>query len=587
MPNSVIKYKLTCNNPHRQFIFISLEFNSKEISTAHIQLPSWRPGRYELGNFSKNIRNFCCKDENGNNLLFNKLTKDLWEIDCPSANNITVSYEYYAAEINAGSSYLDETQLYVNPVNCFAYPVHLTNSELEVELVLPREYEIASSFTFNKTFIDSELCSIKFSHSNFDELADSPFICSDSLQHNFYEINSIKFHLWFQGNTKLDWNLLLRDFYVFTNEQLNLFKSFPGKEYHFIFQILPTPFYHGVEHLNSTVIALGPGNKLMKKEIYDELLGVSCHELFHVWNVKKIRPLDMLPYDFTKENYSQLGFVYEGITTYYGDYLLYRSGVFSEHDYIITFQEQLQKHFDNFGRKNYSIAESSFDTWLDGYVKGVPDRKVSIYTEGCLIAFLLDIKIRKITSNKKSLDDVMRMLHADYGLKDNGYTFASIKSILQTISGQNWDEFFHRFILGKESMLAEIESCLEYLGYDLHFISTNNKWESAFGIKAEVIASGSYLVNSIYPNSLADKSEIAIGDKIIAMNGMELKADWNDCFDLCEGKKITLQLFSKSKFKEINLEVSQTDYYSKIIVSKKTNISEVQKINHSIWSGIN
>jgi len=253
-----LKYQLTCNNPHRQFISLSLEFDSKEISTAHIQLPSWRPGRYELGNFAKNIRNFCCTDENGNSLMFNKLNKDLWEIDCPSTNKVIVSYEYYASEINAGSTYLDESQVYVNPVNCFAYPVHLFKSELEVELVLPMKYEIASSFTFNKTFIDTELCSIKFSHSNFDELADSPFICSDTLQHNFYEINSIKFHLWFQGIANIDWNLLLRDFYVFTNEQLNLFKSFPGKEYHFIFQILPTPFYHGVEHLNSTIIALGP-----------------------------------------------------------------------------------------------------------------------------------------------------------------------------------------------------------------------------------------------------------------------------------------------------------------------------------------
>ncbi|MFZ4613607.1 MAG: M61 family metallopeptidase [Bacteroidia bacterium] len=582
-----LKYQLTCNNPHRQFISISLEFDSKEISTAHIQLPSWRPGRYELGNFAKNIRNFSCTDENGNSLMFNKLNKDLWEIDCPSTNKVIVSYEYYASEINAGSTYLDESQIYVNPVNCFAYPVHLFKSELEVELVLPMKYEIASSFTFNKTFIDTELCSIKFSHSNFDELADSPFICSDTLQHNFYEINSIKFHLWFQGIANLDWNLLLRDFYVFTNEQLNLFKSFPGKEYHFIFQILPTPFYHGVEHLNSTIIALGPGNKLMKKEIYDELLGVSCHELFHVWNVKKIRPTDMLPYDFTQENYSKLGFIYEGITTYYGDYLLYRSGVFSEHDYLTTLQEQIQKHSDNFGRKNYSVAESSFDTWLDGYVKGIPDRKVSIYTEGCLIAFLMDISLRKSTHNKHSLDDVMRTLYSEFGLKNRGYDFNSFKNILEKISNEKWDDFCNNFIFGTESMISRLESSFDFLGYDLHFIPSSNAHESTLGIKADINANGSYIVNAIYPNSKADMAGIAIGDKIIAMNGIELKSDWNDCFNLCNDKNLTLQLFSKSKFKEVNLKLSQTDYYSRAIISRKVGVSDFQKNNHTIWSSNN
>jgi predicted metalloprotease with PDZ domain len=405
------------------------------------------------------------------------------------------------------------------------------------------------------------------------------------LQHNFYEINAVKFHLWFQGNVKPNWDILLRDFYIFSNEQLNLFKSFPGKEYHFIFQILPTPFYHGVEHLNSTVIALGPGNKLMKKEIYDELLGVSCHELFHVWNVKKIRPADMLPYDFSKENYSQLGFVYEGITTYYGDYLLYRSGVFSEHDYLITLQEQLQKHFDNLGRKNYSVAESSFDTWLDGYVKGVPDSKVSIYTEGCLIAFLMDIKIRKSTNNKKSLDDVMRKLYTDFGLKDCGYNINAVLSILEFVSGEKWDDFFNSFVLGKESLLHELESAFNYLGYDLHFSPNFNKWENMLGIKADVNPNGSYIVNSVFPQSPADKAGITIGDKIIAMNGMELKSDWNDYFDLFDNENIVLQLFSKSKLKELSIEINSGVYYSRAVISKKIGSSEIQKVNHSVWSG--
>ena len=125
----------------------------------------------------------------------------------------------------------------------------------------------------------------------------------------------------------------------------------------------------------------------------------------------------MLPYDYAKENYSTLGYVCEGITTYYGDYILYRSGIFSDDDYLNCFNAQLKKHFDNFGRYNYSVAQSSFDTWLDGYSKGIPDRKVSIYTEGCLLAFITDVNIRKSTNNQKNLDDVMRTLYNDFAKK--------------------------------------------------------------------------------------------------------------------------------------------------------------------------
>jgi predicted metalloprotease with PDZ domain len=167
---------------------------------------------------------------------------------------------------------------------------------------------------------------------------------------------------------------------------------------------------------------LGPGNEFVNKDWYDEFLGISSHELFHTWNIKSIRPVEMMPYDYSKENYSRLGFVAEGVTTYYGDFLLYRSGVFSDADYFKTFNEQLQKHFDNFGRFNLSVADSSFDTWLDGYNPGVPNRKVSIYTEGCLIAFMTDICIRKQTSNAHSLDDVMRALFTEFGKKKIGYS---------------------------------------------------------------------------------------------------------------------------------------------------------------------
>ena len=182
--------------------------------------------------------------------------------------------------------------------------------------------------------------------------------------------------------------------------------------------------------------------KEINKSLYKELLGVCSHELYHTWNVKSIRPLDMFPYDFSCENYSELGYIYEGITTYMGDLFLLKSKVFSIEQYFDELNNQLQRHFDNMGRFNYSVAESSFDTWLDGYVQGAPGRKVSIYVEGCLLAFIADVKILKATAGKYGLDEVMKRLYFNYAIKGKGITENDYRKELEQISGLSFADYF-------------------------------------------------------------------------------------------------------------------------------------------------
>ncbi|NBP75696.1 MAG: M61 family peptidase, partial [Crocinitomicaceae bacterium] len=262
----------------------------------------------------------------------------------------------------------------MNPVNCFLYAEGKEQFPISLELNIPKNYTIASSLVQENNFLLAE---------NFDELADSPFICSENLEKQTYSVADTNFHIWFNNQLNIPWERVIDDFRSFTKKQIEDFGEFPVSEYHFLIQSLPYLAYHGVEHLKSTVITIGPSHELFE-ERYDELLGVSSHELYHVWNVKSIRPKDLLPYDYKKENYSELGYIYEGITTYLGDLYLLKSGVFSLENYLKELSKQFQKHFDNPGRFTYSVAQSSYDTWLDGYVPGVPGRKVSIYTEGCL-----------------------------------------------------------------------------------------------------------------------------------------------------------------------------------------------------------
>ena len=135
-----------------------------------------------------------------------------------------------------------------------------------------------------------------------------------------------------------------------------MFGGFPVADYHFLNQILPYKHYHGVEHTNSTVITLGPAELLMTEGLYKELLGVSSHELFHTWNIKSIRPAELLPYDYTQEKYFRTCYIAEGITTYYGEYLLARSGVRTAEQYFQELNTVLRKHYDDDGRYNLSLS---------------------------------------------------------------------------------------------------------------------------------------------------------------------------------------------------------------------------------------
>ncbi len=329
----------------------------------------------------------------------------------------------------------------------------------QIYLKVPGEWKVATSLKPEGNYFIAE---------DYHQLADSPFIASPSLQQNQYEVAGKIFNIWINGECRPDWNRILKDFHAFTEVQFNLMKEFPFNEYHFLLQVLPYSFYHGVEHLHSTVIAIGPGYDLMNENVYNELLGVASHELFHVWNIKTIRPDEMMPYNYTAENYSRSGYIYEGVTTYYGDLFLARAGIFSTEQYLHEISIRLQKHMDNSGRFNFSVAQSSFDTWLDGYVPGIPGRKTSIYDEGSLLALLLDLIIRQCTSNTKSLDDVMQILNLEFAKKEKGYSPGDYQKIAEKVCGKKLDSFFDGFVnkaVSYDSLLCEM---LEFAGCENH-----------------------------------------------------------------------------------------------------------------------
>jgi len=567
-------YRVHPGLPSGKLIHIEWELNGIQEEQLEIALPIWRPGRYELGNFAKNIMRVEAFGHENTPLPVRKISSHRWIIETGMDARCTVKYSYYAAELNAGSSFLDERQLYVNPVNCFMYQPERMHDACRVQLDIPSNWKLACALAKSD---DTHV----FEAKDFDTLADSPFIAGASLQHRDFTQNEHRFHIWFSGDVNPKWDKLIEDFRAFIEVQIGTMGPLPLPEYHFLFQILPYPFYHGVEHLSSTVCALGPGYQLFQPALYRELLGVSSHELFHAWNIKYIRPEEMWPYDFSRENYSRLGWVYEGITTYYGDLFLARSKVFSLEDFLLTLNEKLKKHFESYGRFNQPVAEASFDTWLDGYVAGIPHRKTSIYTEGSLVAWILDIQIRKDSHGAYSLDDLMRALLKERKL-NKSYNKVMIVDMLSAFCKKDMNILYEQLVEQPTNLEEFLREVAAYLGLSLLTTETHSPCEHVFGF---LLTEGSSdTVKLVAPGSPAGQAGLAAGDQIVAVNtwkNRQIISAWAE-----PGSQLKLHVFSGEVIREIDMQANGEKFFVSRKLAFDPHAGEIQRKAWHDWSGL-
>ncbi|MEL7003466.1 MAG: M61 family peptidase [Bacteroidota bacterium] len=540
-----MKYSISYDNVLKHELKIELIVIDNDKPLTQLLLPIWRPGRYEAANYAKNITNLTVCNANGKNLELIKAGPSEWTINTEGVNEYTVSYNYFAFRMDAGSSWLDEDQLYINFINCMIYDPERINEPCQVEISIPDHYKVACGMMQEGNILKAK---------DYYQLVDSPLIASNSLQCLEYRVENISFYVWVQGDNDLDHEKLVNDFKRFSEKQIEVMESFPEEDYHFLIQALPYSFYHGVEHGNSTVITLGPGIELNDSHLYKELLGVSSHELFHAWNILKIRPIELMPYDFSKMPVFPTGYVAEGFTTYYGDLFLARSGVFNTEQYFNELNKLFKRHFLNFGRLHNSVVESSLDLWFDGYQPSAPNKKSSIYVEGAMSALLLDLTIRKSTNNRESLDDVMRLLWRNYGEKGVGYTHENVKEITAQIANKVMDDFFKRFVESVEDKREYLSEMLSYIGCELLEEKSNSALERQLGIKLGGTDTTKNAVMLIVPGSIGEKY-FSLKDELVQINGSSLE-DLNLEIDYD-----VYHIKVKRNFKTVDLEMRPNDYF--------------------------
>ena len=504
------QHNVKVGNAARHELIVEYKFKSTD-SKHIIQIPYWRPGRYEAGNFPKkyvNLRVFDGKTE----IDSFKLSPNTWEISCKPDQIIRITYTYYADDLTAGNTYCDEELLLINPVNSLIYARGYEHDPGNLTL----EYLESWSWASGLDVVGNNKETVKFSYGDIQELMDSPILACKHLQTFEYEVKGIHFYAHFGGEPVPNIEEIERDYKLFSEAQIRNFGSFPVQNYYFLNILLPHKAYHGVEHENNTVIIYGPAEKLTERKEYLDLMGVSSHELYHTWNVKSLRPTEWMPYDFEKPGFSRLGYVAEGVTTYMGDYMLWHAGVISDEEFLDELSTIVEKHLLNEGYKSLSLADSSVDTWVDGYGRTTPSRRVSIYNEGAMLAIVCDIWLQKYAD--LSMNDFMKLLFEKRGGK-KGYSEQDYWTLLEEMADAPWQKLFNDCVNGRGKLFGYFEEALNFMGLDISYLPSEKSWERYWGVRLLNSDKGVEILN-LKKGSSADLAGLDEGDTFLKIDGI-------------------------------------------------------------------
>jgi len=445
--------KYTISTVQENWLQIECEFQPKKLGHIKICLPIWRPGRYQVQNFAKNLPKI--KAYLGDKQIsINKIESSVWELYCDEIAPIKLEYSYFAVQRDAGGSVANKEMLYINFVNCLVCPHGFENQTCELSIKFPQDWQSATSLRLKKNV---------FVARTYRELVDSPFLAASQIHSFSWKNSGITFFLQGIGPTSIFNEKLVLAYQKIVAFQCAWMGEAPIKKYHFLLWICPEAFYHGVEHTESTMMVMGPEDR----DCFDDLIGLASHEFFHVWNIATIRPKQLWPYRYGEIAYFDTAWIVEGITTYLGDWFLNASGVLTEEEYLNLLLGNLKLHFDRDRYAAQSLAESSMDLWLDGYGPSTPGKRVSIYFKGAIVALGLDLLIQQKFGGVKSIREVMQQMNAQFGNLKKGYEIIDFFRIAEEVYDAPLTEFWEVWVLGSADLLDPLASILRNSGIDL------------------------------------------------------------------------------------------------------------------------
>jgi len=436
-----VTYRLWIAEPQTHHFIVDLEADGVE-GPARVVMPSWTPGSYLMREFPRNVVTFAAADGTGRPLAFAKADKNTWAVDAPADGRLRVRYLVYANELSVRTSHVDASHAFISGASAFMYLEGREQGEVRLEVRAPQGWSVATAL--------EETAPNAFRASGYDQLADSPLEIGT---HEIipFEVDGVphRYAVWGRGN--LDRARLVADTTRIVRAERALFGELPYRAYTIILHLVAGGS-GGLEHRDSTVLVADRWS--FRGQGYESFLGLVAHELFHAWNGKRIRPAVLGPFDYVRESYTRELWVVEGITSYYTDLILRRAGIISPQRFLDKQAEQVTRLVGIPGRLVQPLEDASFDAWIKFYRPdaNTPNATISYYHKGALVSLLLDLEIREATQNRRSLDDVLRALWAEYGRPDVGFPERRVEEVASEIAGTDLRPLFDRWLRGADEL---------------------------------------------------------------------------------------------------------------------------------------
>jgi predicted metalloprotease with PDZ domain len=495
--------------PQNHYFEVQLNISENSDKQVEVKLPVWAPGSYLVREFSKNINLVKAFTKDGKALKVSKKSKNAWVIDAGSEKNIQVKYEVYSFEVSVRTPFLDLSHGFVSGSGIFMY-VDKAKNQAGTLTVFPHESfkRISTSLPFAET---DKSNGQRFLFENYDQLIDCPLEIGNQ---EIFEFTSagVTHTVAMYGEANYDVNDLKRDMAKIVEAETAVFGINPNKNYTFIVHNV-VDGQGGLEHMNSCVLSVNRWTYAGQQ--YVDFLNLVAHEYFHLWNVKRIRPIELGPFNYDEENYTSLLWVMEGFTSYYDELILRRTGFYSEETFLAKLQSSINYVEGTPGSRVQPVAHASFDAWVKAYRPNENSSNTSMtyYSRGSVLASVIDAMIVAESDGKKCLDHFMQQLYKTYyeGLK-RGFSEAEFKQELAKFMGKNMDEFFLKYVDGTE--IIPYKEFYAPVGLSVQDVSTNNP---SFGASFRE-EGGKVMVKSVRFGSSAEEAGISVGDEIIGCN---------------------------------------------------------------------
>jgi predicted metalloprotease with PDZ domain len=569
-----VRYSIRPASPEAHLFEVELVIAKPSADGQRLSLPAWIPGSYMIREFARHIVSIsaCAKDKP---VALTKLDKHSWQAE-PVKGSLTVRYQVYAFDLSVRGAYLDIQRGFFNATSLCLCADGQADQPCEVEIEAPagkayEHWQLATSLP--AVDVKKKSGFGLYRAADYDELIDHP-VEMGTLERVSFKACGVPHEIVVSGRQRGDLKRLARDVKKICEYQIRLFgEPAPFDRYVFMLYV-GNDIYGGLEHRASTALVANRDDLPAEgvEEIGDgylTLLGLFSHEYFHSWNVKRIKPAVFTPYDLTRENHTRLLWAFEGITSYYDDLALVRSGLIDSKRYLELLAKNLTAVQRGAGRTKQTLEESSFDAWTKYYRQdeNSPNAIVSYYVKGSLAALALDLTIRKETKSAKSLDDVMRALWRKWLADGKGVGEQEWEALAEAETGLKLKEFFDLALRSTSDL--PLQELLAGQGVTLEWTPASGsgdkgglangakptKARAVLGARTQSDPLGVKLA-SVFDGGAAQAAGLSGGDVLIALDGLKVSDIDKTLSRYRPGDWVTVHAFRRDELLTVQLELT-------------------------------